>query len=326
MSKLPAQLLRRAYHAAPSRFGTYPLLPPSLALTSYPDVLPVPSQIPRPPYVPSNFFTASWGEHDTPETDMEEEGERITLGSEGEAKVRKAGWMAAKVLREAGRLVKPGVTTAELDRAVHEMIIGMGAYPSPLGYSSFPKSCTTSVNNIIAHGIPDDRPLHPQDIINIDITLFADGYHGDTSATFLLSEVDRQGHNLVDATEEALHLGLRLCKPGERFSEIGKTIEDFSRRHGFSVNSQLSGHGIGKRFHQPPWIFHSHNTEPGKMMPGDCFTIEPCLVQGLKSRGDLWDDGWTLATETGARSAQAEHQVLITEDGADILTRYRDEL
>ncbi|WVN88357.1 methionine aminopeptidase, type I [Cryptococcus depauperatus CBS 7841] len=318
----PLSFLQRAYHSNRDRFGSYSVLPSSLAMTSYPVPHHVPTNIPRPPYVPNNFFSAGWGEHEQPEmvVDDDEPGERIMLGGREENAIRRVCRMAAKVLREASKLVKPGITTAHLDQAIHNMIIERGAYPSPLGYSRFPKSCTTSVNNVIVHGIPDDRPLHPQDIINIDLTLYHGGYHGDTSATFVLPEVDNQGQELVTATKEALDIGIRLCKPGIKYSEIGKAIEDFAKQHGFSVNTQVSGHGIGKRFHQPPWIFHGFNNEPGRMSPGECFTIEPCLVQGCKSRGNVWDDGWTLATETGARAAQFEHQVLITEDGVDILT------
>ncbi|OWZ60152.1 methionine aminopeptidase, type I [Cryptococcus neoformans c45] len=323
MFRVPSQILRRAYHSGPSRFGSYPLLSSSSAITSYPEPLPVPDHIRRPQYVPGNFFTAPWGEHNTPDMgiDNEVEGARITLGSKEERGVRMACKVAADILKRAGDgIVKPGITTAQVDKAIHEMIIEHGAYPSPLGYSNYPKSCTTSVNNVIVHGIPDDRPLHPQDIINIDLTIYLDGYHGDTSATFVLPEADKLGRELVSATQEALDLGIRVCKPGVQISEIGKVIGEFSKRHGFSVNSQISGHGIGKVFHQPPWIFHDVNSEPGKMMPGDCFTIEPCLVQGVNSRGDIWDDGWTLATETGARAAQFEHQVLITDDGVEILS------
>ncbi|WVR07078.1 methionine aminopeptidase, type I [Kwoniella sp. DSM 27419] len=321
MVRITARQLRQyQYQAGPSRYGRYPLLPSTLAISSYPDVRPVPRAIPRPAYVPANFFDEPWGQHDSVEMDSEEVGEGIQLGSEEERKVRDVAKMARDVLARVGELVRPGVTTAQLDKAVHDLIVERGAYPSPLGYSSFPKSCTTSVNNVIAHGIPDDRPLHPEDIINIDLTLFHRGYHGDTSATFMLPDVDKAGRDLVEATQEALDVGLRACRPGRRYKDIGTEIEDFAKRHGFSVNSQFSGHGIGKRFHQPPWIFHCRNAEPGEMRPGDCFTIEPCLVQGRNSRGSLWDDGWTMATESGARSAQFEHQVLITEDGVDILT------
>ncbi|ORY20640.1 peptidase M24, structural domain-containing protein [Naematelia encephala] len=316
--------LFRRYHAAPPQFGRYDVLQSSSAMTSYPSPLAVPDHIVRPPYVPRNFFTAPWGEHE-PGDALDQERHIAKLGGEEENGLRKVAGLAAEVLHHVGKLVKPGVTTAELDRAVHDMVIARGAYPSTLGYSKFPKSCTTAVNNVIAHGIPDDRPLLPEDIINIDLTLYFGSYHGDTSQTFVLSDVDKPGRDLVEATREALELGIRACGPGKQLRDIGSAIEGFAVSHGFSVNSQLAGHGIGKQFHQLPWIFHNRNTESGIMMPGDCFTIEPSFVQGSNTRGALWDDGWTLATETGARSAAFEHQVLITHDGVEVLTRRPEE-
>ncbi|KAL1411518.1 Methionine aminopeptidase 1D, chloroplastic/mitochondrial [Vanrija albida] len=324
---------RRAYTPAPALFGAYDVLDPASALQAYPDPLDVPPSIPRPDYVPPNFFTAPIWEHEAVEVDIEAPGERIKLGSRAEARVRKVAALAAEVLAEVGKLIKPGVTTAQLDAAAHALIVARGAYPSPLGYQHFPKSITTSVNNVIAHGIPDDRPLLPDDIVNVDLTLFHDGYHGDTSATFVLPEVDAKGRELVAATEEALELAIAACVPGRPFSDIGKVIEEFTKKHGLGINNQFSGHGIGKRFHQPPWIVHYRNSEHGRMQPGDCFTIEPALTQGCKSRGTLWEDGWTVSTDVSvpwgaadvqskARSAQFEHQVLITGDGVDkILVR-----
>ncbi|WWC70025.1 methionine aminopeptidase, type I [Kwoniella pini CBS 10737] len=308
------------YLAGPSKFGIYPVLPSSFALTSYPYPRDVPSSIPRPEYVPNNFFIADWGEHDEVEI-KESKARRIELGGEEEIGLREVAKMVRDLLKDVGKLVKPGITTNDIDRFVNDRITSQGGYPSPLGYSSYPRSCTTSVNNVIAHGIPDDRPLHPEDIINVDLTIFYNGYHGDTSATFVLPEVDKAGRDLIEATKEALEIGIRACKPGMKYKDIGTEIEDFARQHGFSVNGQFSGHGIGNVFHKPPWIFHCRNSEPGEILPGDCFTIEPCLVQGSNARGELWDDGWTMVTETGARSAQFEHQVLITEDGVDVLTR-----
>ncbi|RSH87296.1 hypothetical protein EHS25_003205 [Saitozyma podzolica] len=300
-------------------------------MEAYPDPLAVPDRIPRPDYVPESFWSDPWSEVVALE-DLEGEGPLIQLGGEEEKAVRRVGKMAAEVMSGIGRFIQPGITTEELDAKVHEFIIERGAYPSPLGYSSFPKSCTTSVNNVIAHGIPDGRLLHPEDVINIDLTLFLNGYHGDTSKTFMLPAVDKLGRDLVEATREALELGIRACGPGKKFSGIGNAIEDFAKRHGFSVNSQFSGHGIGRNFHQKPWILHNRKllclpglVEPEVMLPGHCFTIEPCLVQGLNARGSLWDDGWTMSTETGARSAQFEHQVLITESGVDVLTRRAEE-
>jgi len=207
-----------------------------------------------------------------------------------------------------------------LDAAIHEYVVTHSAYPSPLGYSGFPKSCCTSVNNVVVHGIPDDRPLEDGDIVNVDITVYLDGYHGDTSRTFLVGDVDEAGRDLVNATSEALEAGIAVCGPGEPFKSIGKAIHDVADQRGYSVSSQFTGHGIGKVFHRSPWILHHRNDEPGVMLPGHCFTIEPCLVQGNNPRSWIFPDGWTASTENCARSAQKEHMVLITEHGADVIT------
>jgi len=176
------------------------------------------------------------------------------------------------------------------------------------------------VNNIVVHGIPDDRPLEDGDIVNVDVTVFSKGFHGDTSRTFLVGSVDPPGRALVHATEEALQAAINICRPGRPFKDIGAVIENVAASRGFSVSSQFTGHGIGKVFHRPPWIVHTRNDEPGIMQPGHCFTIEPCLVQGEDPRAWIFPDGWTASTLNGARSAQAEHMILITNSGANILT------
>jgi len=181
----------------------------------------------------------------------------------------------------------------------------------------------------MVHGIPDDRRLEDGDIINIDITVYLNGYHGDTSQTFLVGDVDAKGQSLVAATTHALHAGISACGPGLPFKQIGQAIHDATHKSRltnideeipFSISPQFTGHGIGTDFHKPPWIFHDVNDEPGVMVPGDCFTIEPCIVQGTQPRGWIFPDGWTTSTENCARSAQAEHMILITESGADVLT------
>ncbi|BEI84756.1 hypothetical protein CcaverHIS002_0501570 [Cutaneotrichosporon cavernicola] len=304
---------------SPSQFGTYAVLSSKSAMEVYPPPRPVPESIPRPAYVPANFFTAPIWEHLPGGEEVGNEG--ITLGSREEDGVRAAARMAGEVLRAVGQIVEPGMTTDDIDAVVHEMAVKRGAYPSPLGYSHFPRSCTTSVNNIIAHGIPDSRPLLATDIVNVDITLYYNGFHGDTSATFVLPAADAAGRELVRVTREALELGISVCGPGKSYAGIGKVIEEHARKHGMSVNTQFVGHGIGRKFHAYPHILHHKNHERGLMKSGDCFTIEPPLVQGTRPRGGVWDDGWTVATDTGARSAQFEHQILITETGADVLTR-----
>jgi len=179
------------------------------------------------------------------------------------------------------------------------------------------------------HGIPDDRPLEPEDTVNIDITVYLSGYHGDTSRTFAVSSaaLDAQGRHLLETTELALEAGINACGPGQPFRGIGKAIHDLVERQTHKsgmemcINTQFTGHGIGTVFHRPPWIFHHLNDEPGVMLPGHCFTIEPAIIQGRNPRGWIFPDGWTTSTENCARAAQAEHMVLITEHGADILTR-----
>ncbi|KAG6824153.1 hypothetical protein H0H92_007843 [Tricholoma furcatifolium] len=248
---------------------------------------------------------------------------RIALGGEEETRLRDAARLARKVREYAGTLVKclePGVTTNSIDAAVHDYIIAHSAYPSPLLYQGFPKSICTSINNVIVHGIPDERPLHDGDIINIDITVYLNGYHGDTSQTFLVGNVDEQGRELIKFTNDALQAGINACGPGRQFQGIGKAIHALTKNTNFSVSSEFTGHGIGTVFHRRPWIVHDLNEEPGVMLPGDCFTVEPAVIQGPDPHGWIFPDGWTASTENCARSAQAEHMVLITETGADILT------
>ncbi|KAG0076070.1 Methionine aminopeptidase 1D, chloroplastic/mitochondrial [Podila epicladia] len=183
----------------------------------------------------------------------------------------------------------------------------------------FPKSVCTSVSNVIAHGIPDSRPLEDGDIINIDITVYLDGYHGDTSATFLVGNVDKAGKELVERTQESLDEAIAICKPGMPLNQIGKTIQKIADRYGYSVSEQFSGHGIGKEFHCLPLIYHHDNDEEGLMEKGMIFTIEPMFCQGT-AIGVQWPDKWTVTTADGGRSAQFEHTILITDDGAERLT------
>ncbi|GJJ77940.1 methionyl aminopeptidase [Entomortierella parvispora] len=234
-------------------------------------------------------------------------------------KARKAGQLAKKILELGGTLVKAGVSTDEIDRVLHEAIIANGAYPSPLNYMGFPKSVCTSVSNVIAHGIPDSRRLEDGDIINIDITVFLDGFHGDTSATFLVGNVDEAGVALVERTKEALDQAIAICAPGVPLNNIGKTIQALADKYGYSVSEQFSGHGIGKEFHCLPLIYHHDNDEDGTMEEGMIFTIEPMFCQGT-AVGVQWPDKWTVTTADGGRSAQFEHTILITADGAEKLT------
>lgn len=242
------------------------------------------------------------------------------LDYEQQQRLRAACALARDIREFAKPLCQPGVTTEKIDFLVHEEIVRRGAYPSPLNYGGFPKALCSSVNDIVVHGIPDSRPLEDGDIVNIDISVFLDGFHGDTSQTFVVGKVDEAGQHLIDVTNQALMDAIEhCCKPLNRFASIGNFIQNLAEEKGVGVVREYTGHGIGQEFHCLPFILHHQNDEPGKMLPGMAFTVEPALTEG-DPRIKHWDDGWTVATVDGGRSAQAEHTVLITEDGVDILT------
>ncbi|CAI5712285.1 unnamed protein product [Peronospora destructor] len=242
------------------------------------------------------------------------------LDAEQQQRLRAACALARDIREFAKPLCQPGATTEDIDCLVHEEIVQRGAYPSPLNYGGFPKALCSSVNEIVVHGIPDSRPLVDGDIVNIDISVFLDGFHGDTSQTHLVGSVDDVGKHLVDVTDAALLGSIKhCCKPLNRFATIGDFVETLATKEGLGVVREYTGHGIGKEFHCLPFILHHRNNEPGKMLPGMAFTVEPALTEG-SPKIVHWDDGWTVATADGGRSAQAEHTVLITEDGVDVLT------
>ncbi|XP_068637705.1 methionine aminopeptidase 1D, chloroplastic/mitochondrial-like isoform X2 [Aristolochia californica] len=222
--------------------------------------LPVPDHIMKPPYVGSR---QSPGISTGPEVHDEK----------GKECMRASGRLAAQVLEYAGTLVKPGVKTDEIDKAVHQMIIDNGAYPSPLDYCGFPKSVCTSVNECICHGIPDSRELEDGDIINIDVTVYLNGYHGDTSATFFCGEVDEEAKTLVKVTKECLDKAISICAPGVEVKRIGRTIHDHADKFGYGVVRQFVGHGVGRVFHAEPVVLHYRNNDGGRMLLGQTFTI-----------------------------------------------------
>jgi methionyl aminopeptidase len=239
--------------------------------------------------------------------------------------MRVAGRIAAQTLEEVSRHVAPGVTTDELDRVGHEFMLDHGAYPSPLGYRRFPKSLCTSVNEVICHGIPDSTVLRDGDIVNADITVHVVvdglGVHGDTDATYPVGEVDEESRALLERTREAMLRGIRAIVPGRQVNVIGRVIEAYARRFGYGVVRDYTGHGIGTAFHSGLVIPHYdaaplHDTV---IEPGMTFTVEPMLTLGTHD-WEMWDDGWTVVTRDGRRSAQFEHTVLVTRDGAEILT------
>jgi len=235
-------------------------------------------------------------------------------------RMRVAGRIAAQALQEVGRHVAPGVTTDELDRVGHDFLVANGAYPSTLGYKGFPKSLCTSINEVICHGIPDDTELRDGDIVNVDITAFIDGVHGDTDATFLVGDVAEEDCLLVERTREALDRAIKAVRPGRPVNVIGRVIESYARRFGYGVVRDFTGHGIGTAFHSGLVIPHYDDPRATTVMePGMTFTIEPMLNLGTHE-WEMWADGWTVVTRDRRRSAQFEHTVLVTEDGAEILT------
>nr|CAI5849846.1 unnamed protein product [Callosobruchus analis] len=236
------------------------------------------------------------------------------------SKMRDSCRLAARILNDVEGFIQAGKTTDDIDKLVFKCCIENSAYPSPLNYKQFPKSVCTSVNNVACHGIPDDRPLQDGDIVNVDVTVFYNGYHGDCSRTFMVGDVDAEGKNLVQATEICLHEGVSACKPGEFFRTVGAVIEENAHKLGYRVIPAFLGHGIGHYFHGPPDIFHFRNNYPGRMEAGMTFTIEPVLTQG-KETIDILDDNWTAVTVDNSRTAQFEHTVLITDNGVEILTK-----
>jgi methionyl aminopeptidase len=236
------------------------------------------------------------------------------------ARMRRAGLVAAEVLAAAGAAVAPGVTTDELDAIAHQAYIDRGAYPSTLNYHGYPKSICTSVNEVICHGIPDDRPLESGDIVNVDVTAFIGGVHGDCSATYLVGDVDAVSEQLVRVTRECRDLGIAAVAAGRPISDIGKAIETHADAHGYGVVRTFIGHGIGQTFHMAPNIPHYFTPQASTLMePGMTFTIEPMITVG-SWREKMWDNGWTAVTTDGKRTAQFEHTLVVTEDGADVLT------
>lgn len=237
------------------------------------------------------------------------------------ARIREAGRIAAGALAAAGAAVRPGITTDELDQIAHDFIIAHDAYPSCLDYMGFPKSICTSINEVICHGIPDDRPLEDGDIINIDVTAYRDGVHGDTCAMFTVGDVDPESRLLIERTHEAMMRGIKAVRPGRSINVIGRVISAYARRFQYGVVRDYTGHGVGEAFHSGLIIPH-YDAAPAYdqvMETGMVFTIEPMLTLGTVD-WEQWDDDWTVLTADRSRTAQFEHTILVTENGAEILT------
>ncbi|KAK0503229.1 peptidase M24, structural domain-containing protein [Armillaria luteobubalina] len=272
----------------------------------------VPDHIPRPEYADDGRPMAEARAAGQPP--------RI-LSKEEQDKMRTVCRLAREVLDIAASHVKPGVTTDELDEIVHNACIERNAYPSPLNYRNFPKSVCTSINEVICHGIPDRRKLKNGDIINIDVTLYYDGYHGDLNETYAVGEIDDDAKKLIRTTRECLDEAIKLCKPGALFRDLGKTIEPIARSNGCAVVRSYTGHGVNDLFHCSPNIPHyAKNKAVGTMKAGMVFTIEPMINLG-HNWGDVhWPDNWTATTVDGKKSAQFEDTLLITETGVEVLT------
>lgn len=244
--------------------------------------------------------------------------------------MRVAGRLAAEVLQMIGEHVKPGITTGEIDRICHDYIVQkQDAIPAPLNYGNppFPKSICTSVNHVICHGIPsDDKVLKKGDSVNIDVTVIKDGYHGDTSKMFFVGEPAPADKRLVEITQECLYKGIALVKPGCQLGDIGHVIQKYAEENYYSIVREYCGHGIGKGFHEEPQVMHYGRPGTGLVLKeGMCFTIEPMINQG-KAASKLLGDHWTVITKDRKLSAQWEHTILVTADGAEVLTRRDDEV
>ncbi|MEM8708125.1 MAG: type I methionyl aminopeptidase [Actinomycetota bacterium] len=278
---------------------------PVVALGTVSPVRPVPEAIVRPDYVGGVIGTPR--------------GPQIQTGDSLE-RMRRAGRVAAEVLLRAGAAVRPGVTTDAVDAIAHDAYLDLGAYPSDLRYKGYPKSVCTSVNGVICHGIPDDRPLAEGDIVNIDVTAFIDGRHGDTSATFVVGDVGDAILGLVETTREATLRGCAAARTGAPLRAIAEAIEPFVRSRGYDVVAEYGGHGIGATFHAHPHVNHTVSRRDDEPLPrGLTLTVEPMVLSGGRGFHQA-DDGWTEHTDDAMPSAQFEHTIAVTDDGPEILT------
>jgi methionyl aminopeptidase len=266
----------------------------------------VPPEIPRPDYAATGRPGRGSG--------------RLVKTPDEIARLRRACRAAAEVLEETGRAVAPGVTTDRLDVVCHEACVRRGGYPSPLNYNGYPKSLCTSVNEVICHGIPDSSQLTDGDIVNLDVTIFLEGMHGDTNATFAVGDIDAESQRLVEVTRECLDRAIAVVGPDVPLNEIGRAIQTHAEGAGFGVVRAFVGHGIGDTFHTAPQIPHYYDPRlTTRMQPGWVFTIEPMITLG-SWRHRMWDDDWTAVTSDYSRTAQFEHTLLVTDEGADVLT------
>ncbi|KAK6485075.1 methionine aminopeptidase 1D [Huso huso] len=297
----------RSFFWNKQRSTTHSVVKPATVGPAYP----TPEHIMKPDYVTTGIVP-DWGDY-------------IEIKDEDQIQgLRQACQLARRILLLAGKSLKVGMTTEEIDFIVHEETIRQNAYPSPLGYGGFPKSVCTSVNNVVCHGIPDSRPLQDGDIINIDVTVYLNGYHGDTSETFLVGNVDEGGRNLVEVARRCRNEAITACEPGAPLSVIGNTVRQIALANGLQVCPYFIGHGIGSYFHGHPEIWHHANNHDILMEEGMAFTIEPILMEG-SPEFKILKDKWTAISVDNKRSAQFEHTIVITSEGTEILTKLPEE-
>jgi methionyl aminopeptidase len=282
---------------------------PSVRKGRVTDVLTVPADIRRPDYV------SNGGRPKKTSVSLVKPPEMID-------RMRRAGHAAVQVIDIIRPHVVVGATTDAIDAVAHQAYIDLGGYPSTVGYGGYLKSVCTSVNEVICHGIPDDRPLADGDILNIDVTIFLEGVHGDHSVMFEVGNVDESSRQLVRVTKECLDLGVAAVRPGAPINEIGRAIETHAKKFGYGVVHAFVGHGIGEVFHMPPNVPHYYDRGAKQiMLPGMTFTIEPMITMSGKYDYDVWNDGWTAVTKDLARTAQWEHMVVVTDTGVEVLTK-----
>lgn len=234
--------------------------------------------------------------------------------------IRKASRLASQTLDYIEPFVKAGITTLELNDLIDKYTRDHNAIPAPLNYKGFPRSCCTSINEVICHGVPDQRPLREGDIVNIDVTPILDGYYGDTCRMFTVGNVSKKALRLIEVTKRCLEIGIEQVKPGNRIGQIGHAISKFAESKGFSVVESFGGHGVGLAFHEEPFVLHKAKPHEGPVMePGMVFTIEP-MICARKPEAMILEDGWTAVTRDGGLSAQFEHTCLVTPTGVEILT------
>lgn len=274
---------------------------------AYPAPRTVPADIQRPPYVGLKTPPAYTGDNTYTEAEID--------------LIRAAGRISSGALDAVGAAIRPGITTAEIDRITHEYVVAAGAYPSTLGYRGYRASSCTSVNEVICHGIPDDTVLREGDIVNVDVTSYLDGYHGDTNRTYRVGEVSEEVDLLIERTHEAMMRGIKAARPGREVNVIGRVIETYAKRFGYGVVRDFTGHGVGSSFHSGLIIPH-YDSAPSYadiIKPGMVFTVEPMLTLGTHEWSQ-WNDGWTVTTRDKSLTAQFEHTVVIREDGFELLT------